>query len=137
MTDKKSSATTVSIVQHQDAISPEATLENGKPCYYILDSQNKIIRCNYLAFKLWHDTIPKLRRTLHGRKLLDTRNRYYRVVTSFLGHAHGFDEENNPVLWETLTISENGIDVQRYVSYNDAMRGHHAQLRILSDILRD
>lgn len=100
-------------------------LTDSKKYYYILDNQRKTIKCNEPAFLSWHSNLPKLIKTRHGRRILLTRNPKWFVSTVFLGHAHGFDGDK-PIIWETLKITEDGVDFQRYSCYNDAMRGHNS-----------
>lgn len=136
MTEKKTSAIIVRPASPElvkSAISVEATLIDGEPDYYCLNSTNQAIACNYAGWKTWHDSARR-RKTLHGVKILDVVNKDYRISTSFLGHAHGYDDDQNPILWETVVLSKNGIDVQRYVSYNDAMRGHRAKTELINQL---
>jgi hypothetical protein len=98
-------------------------LIDSKKYYYILGGRREAIKCNEPAFRSWHNSLPGSVKTKYGRKILSNRNSKWYVSTVFLGNAHGFDGDI-PILWETLIITQDWIDYQRYLCYNDAIRGH-------------
>lgn len=63
------------------------------------------------------------------------------VSTVFLGLDHGYDNEADPVLWESMTFPWWGTsgeenDCERYTAYADALAGHKRMVRraLLNDL---
>lgn len=92
---------------------------------YILDDDNMPVPVTMGQYFAWHKTINEDARTGIGRTEAKTTRGDVTVSTVFLGADHGWGESCQPVLWETMVFRDcDDVEMDRYTSYADAMRGH-------------
>lgn len=100
--------------------------------YYFLINEKPFRAPNgEIDYKRWHILQPILQRTTNGIRVAFSRVGDSIVSTVFLGHSHGFDSTNNPILWETITLRPKlPPNIWRYSSHNEALQGHLAAVEL-------
>lgn len=98
--------------------------------WYILDENNKPIKSSVLEAMQWmEDNLDK--KAVKQESISDVR-----ISTVFLGLDHSFpwDNENKPVLWETMIFGgEHDQNQYRYTSYEEALEGHQRAIDLVKN----
>lgn len=94
--------------------------------FYILDSENLPRKATSVEYHNWHHTLPSGIKTTKGVRIASDFDDKTIVSTVFLGEAQGYDNNGDPVLWETFLHCNGSKELYRYSSHDDAMMGHEA-----------
>lgn len=104
--------------------------------WYKLDDNNQPVECvdqeDYAQWQMISEHKLLLRNTRFNNNKIE-------VSTVFLGLNHCY-MGGNPILWETMIFAEDlplhqGMD--RYRSYESAIKGHYAMCQIVEKYLKD
>jgi hypothetical protein len=88
--------------------------------YWILNEDKQPIETDVITWTNWFEDIE-------NRRVALTAIGDYEVSTVFLGIAHGYDEKERPILFESMLFnlgSRKDLDCSRYATWDDAMLGH-------------
>ena len=92
--------------------------------WYTLDKDNKPILSTIIQYVEWIEKNPE-RKAVKQEYVGDVR-----ISTVFLGLDHA--AEKAPVLWETMIFGgEHDQYMDRYTSYEDAVKGHQTVLNLI------
>lgn len=96
--------------------------------YYILDTDGVPAPVDVLTWARWFEN------TSERIVACDEIAPGVKISTVFLGLDHNHSDTGPPVLWETLVFNDYGDGEQcRYTSKADAIAGHHAIVKRLSN----
>lgn len=96
--------------------------------WYILDENNKPIRSTIVDYGKWLQENPE-KKVVKQEDIDDIR-----ISTVFLGLDHAWPKDNvKPLLWETMIFGgEHDQYMDRYTSYEDALKGHQIALNLVN-----
>lgn len=108
-----------------------------RPNYYRLDENKNPVPCEFAEME--ESFIHPEKRLIKKTEFKETLNNIL-VSTVFLSIAHGFDENDLPILFETMTF---GLEryrelypmIRRSSTYQEALELHEASVQLVKTIL--
>jgi hypothetical protein len=107
--------------------------------YYILKG-HEIIPVDWMTWAVWFEEADAEHESAdveNTRRIGWWSRDGVRVSTVFLGMEHGWDEQQRPLIFETMVFKgEPGYDeyCERYATYDEALAGH---MRVVEDVKRE
>jgi len=99
--------------------------------FYKLDENKNVVPATLEEWNdYWEERLPHSSKHI-GDEIINDR----RISTVFIGLINGFNQKNEPLLFESMIFDENGVSISmnRYATYKEAEEGHKKAVQFVED----